>query len=113
MKGLPWVQIIKAVLLITGAALMTVMVLGKFVWELPGHPRIGPVRDLHATTKGRVQPRRPGAGCAVRRFAHLKINFVSLASAVLGTAGLPHVLMRFYTVPTAKEVGGRWFGQSR
>jgi cation/acetate symporter len=33
-----------------------------------------------------------------------QINFVSLALAlVLGTAGLPHVLMRFYTVPTAKE----------
>ena len=33
-----------------------------------------------------------------------KINFISLALAlVLGTAGLPHVLMRFYTVPTAKE----------
>ena len=33
-----------------------------------------------------------------------KLNFISLALAlVLGTAGLPHVLMRFYTVPTAKE----------
>jgi len=33
-----------------------------------------------------------------------QINFISLALAlVLGTAGLPHVLMRFYTVPTAKE----------
>ena len=33
-----------------------------------------------------------------------QINFISLAIAlVLGTAGLPHVLMRFYTVPTAKE----------
>ena len=33
-----------------------------------------------------------------------QLNFLSLALAlVLGTAGLPHVLMRFYTVPTAKE----------
>ena len=33
-----------------------------------------------------------------------KIDFISLGLAlVLGTAGLPHVLMRFYTVPTAKE----------
>jgi cation/acetate symporter len=33
-----------------------------------------------------------------------KIDFISLAMAlVLGTAGLPHVLMRFYTVPTSKE----------
>ena len=33
-----------------------------------------------------------------------KIDFISLSIAlVLGTAGLPHVLMRFYTVPTAKE----------
>src|SRR5207253_9890024 len=33
-----------------------------------------------------------------------KLDFISLSMAlVLGTAGLPHVLMRFYTVPTAKE----------
>ena len=33
-----------------------------------------------------------------------QLDFVSLALAlVLGTAGLPHILMRFYTVPTAKE----------
>ncbi|MBD4512925.1 cation acetate symporter, partial [Xanthomonas citri pv. citri] len=33
-----------------------------------------------------------------------RLDFVSLGIAlVLGTAGLPHVLMRFYTVPTAKE----------
>src|SRR5699024_5963768 len=36
-----------------------------------------------------------------------KLDFISLGAAlVFGTAGLPHVLMRFYTVPTAKEARG-------
>src|SRR5690606_175694 len=44
----------------------------------------------------------PGAQYGVN--ALTKLDFLSLGLAlVLGTAGLPHVLMRFYTVPTAKE----------
>ena len=105
MKGTTWVQIIKAVLLIGGAALMTVMVLAKFGIELLRDPRLRPVRGL------RIQPTRPSpdATCwppapSTARSLTSQINFVSLALAlVLGTAGLPHVLMRFYTVPTAKE----------
>jgi cation/acetate symporter len=43
-------------------------------------------------------------GAEVRRETTSKIDFISLSIAlVLGTAGLPHVLMRFYTVPTSKE----------
>ncbi len=44
------------------------------------------------------------AGAQYGRSVTSRIDFLSLALAlVLGTAGLPHVLMRFYTVPTAKE----------
>ncbi|GAB3567757.1 cation acetate symporter [Amycolatopsis endophytica] len=95
MKGTTWVQIIKAVLLIAGAALMTVWVLGKHGF------------DLSALLQGAVDRSgesvlNPGAKYGVSGTS--KIDFLSLGLAlVLGTAGLPHVLMRFYTVPTAKE----------
>ncbi len=104
MKGTTWVQIIKAVLLITGAAIMTVMVLAKF--GLNFSELLGSAQQMvsEATAKG-VSGRdvlAPGAQYGTSTTS--KINLLSLGLAlVLGTAGLPHVLMRFYTVPTAKE----------
>ena len=104
MKGTTWVQIIKAVLLISGAALMTVMVLAKF--GLNFSDILGSAQEMisKATTKG-VAGRdvlAPGAKYGTNTVS--KIDLLSLGLAlVLGTAGLPHVLMRFYTVPTAKE----------
>ncbi|MBY3988860.1 cation acetate symporter [Rhodococcus fascians] len=104
MKGTTWVQIIKAVLLITGAAFMTVLVLAKFglnFSELLGSAQAmvsGSATDAVAA-RDVIEPGAQYGGSATS-----KINFLSLGIAlVLGTAGLPHVLMRFYTVPTAKE----------
>jgi cation/acetate symporter len=104
MKGTTWVQIIKAVLLITGAALMTVMVLGKF--GLNFSEILGSAQSAISGSASEAVAKRdvlaPGAQYGGSLTS--KINFISLALAlVLGTAGLPHVLMRFYTVPTAKE----------
>jgi cation/acetate symporter len=104
MKGTTWVQIIKAVLLIAGAAVMTAVVLIKF--GLNFSDILGSAQHMvhEATTKG-VSSRdvlAPGAQYGASTTS--KINLLSLGLAlVLGTAGLPHVLMRFYTVPTAKE----------
>lgn len=104
MKGTTWVQIIKAVLLIAGTAFMTVLVLAKF--GLNFSDILGSAQKMvhEATTKG-VSSRdvlAPGAQYGANTTS--KINLLSLGLAlVLGTAGLPHVLMRFYTVPTAKE----------
>ena len=104
MTGTTWVQIIKAVLLITGAAIMTALVLAKF--GLNFSELLGKAQDMvhQATTKG-VSGRdvlAPGAKYGTSTTS--KIDLLSLGVAlVLGTAGLPHVLMRFYTVPTAKE----------
>jgi len=93
MKGTTYVQIIKAVLLITGAAVMSVWVLilyGMNFSELLGEG---------AAAGALLEP-----GAAYGLTSTTKLDFVSLALAlVLGTAGLPHILMRFYTVPTAKE----------
>ncbi|WP_405180441.1 cation acetate symporter [Nocardia sp. NBC_01377] len=104
MKGTTWVQIIKAVLLITGAALMTVMVLAKYGFNFSDI--LGSAQDAVSESTNRAVASRdvlaPGAQYGANETS--KLNFVSLGLAlVLGTAGLPHVLMRFYTVPTAKE----------
>jgi cation/acetate symporter len=104
MKGTTWVQIIKAVLLIAGAAFMTVLVLAKFglnFSELLGSAQAMVSSSATDAVAARdvIEPGAQYGGSATS-----KINFLSLGIAlVLGTAGLPHVLMRFYTVPTAKE----------
>mgnify|MGYP000057623091 FL=1 len=104
MKGTTWVQIIKAVLLIVGAAFMTVMVLAKFGLNLSEILGSAQSAISHATTKGVSSRDVLAPGAQYGGSLTSKINFISLALAlVLGTAGLPHVLMRFYTVPTAKE----------
>lgn len=93
MKGTTWVQIIKAVLLIGGAAVMTVWVLA-----LNGFNFNTLLENAVANSPKGDAILNPGL-----KYAN-PIDFISLALAlVLGTAGLPHVLMRFYTVPTAKE----------
>ncbi len=96
MKGTTWVQIIKAALLIAGAALMTFWVLGKYGFNLSNV--LGAAADNSPLGDKLLAP-----GAKYGKTTLTKIDFISLALAlVLGTAGLPHVLMRFYTVPTAK-----------
>ena len=97
MKGTTWVQIIKAVLLISGAALMTLWVLSKYGFSLSN--LMGSAADNNALGDKLLHP-----GAKYGKTTLTKVDFISLSMAlVLGTAGLPHVLMRFYTVPTAKE----------
>ncbi|MFD8498387.1 cation acetate symporter [Amycolatopsis sp. NPDC059657] len=98
MKGTTWVQIIKAALLIAGAAVMTFWVLGKYGFNLSG------LLQGAVDRAGKGGEKILGPGLKYGATGTSKIDFLSLGIAlVLGTAGLPHVLMRFYTVPTAKE----------
>lgn len=100
MKGTTYVQIIKAALLIVGAAVMTVLVLAKVGFNLS--ELLGNAQSMADVAKKPKDILAPGAQYGATGVSQL--NFLSLAVAlVLGTAGLPHVLMRFYTVPTAKE----------
>jgi cation/acetate symporter len=92
MKGTTYVQIIKAVLLCAGAAVMAAWVLGIVGLDLGELLERAAARSPHgrAILEPGLQYTNP-------------IDFVSLALAlVLGTAGLPHILMRFYTVPDAR-----------
>ena len=98
MKGTTWVQIIKAILLIAGAGLMTIWVLARFGFDLSAVLQ-GAVDAAGEGGESLVEPGRQYGATGLTQ-----LNFLSLALAlVLGTAGLPHVLMRFYTVPSAKE----------
>ncbi|WP_280672468.1 cation acetate symporter [Kitasatospora sp. MAP12-44] len=96
MKGTTWVQIVKAVLLIAGAALMTVLVLAKYDFD----PSSLLGAAAHASGKGNAFL---APGLKYGATGTSKLDFISLGLAlVLGTAGLPHILVRFYTVPTAR-----------
>ncbi|MFH8785749.1 solute symporter family protein [Streptomyces roseoverticillatus] len=96
MKGTTWVQIVKAVLLILGTLLITVLVLNKVGWNVS--TLLGRAAEESGKGKAFLEP-----GLLYGKDGTTKLNFISLGLAlVLGTAGLPHILIRFYTVPTAK-----------
>jgi cation/acetate symporter len=96
MKGTTWVQIVKAVLLMAGTLLITILVLAKFDFN------ISDLLGTAASNSGKGDAfLQPGLKYGVSGTS--KIDFLSLGLAlVLGTAGLPHILIRFYTVPTAR-----------
>ncbi len=104
MKGTTYVQIVKAFMLMLGAALMTVLVLAAYKFNLSAL-----LGDAAAKSGKGDAFLNPGlvygkeiAGNALQTFYN-KVDLLSLGMAlVLGTAGLPHILIRFYTVPTAK-----------
>jgi cation/acetate symporter len=108
MKGTTWVQIIKAVLLLTGTAVITVWVLALFGFSLSAvlgqAVSANPVLETPGGQPKQLGERLLGPGLQYGASITAKIDFISLSLAlVLGTAGLPHILMRFYTVPSAKE----------
>jgi len=97
MKGTTWVQIVKAVLLMAGTVLITFLVLVKF------HFNISDLLGTAAAKSGKgesfLQP-----GLLYGKDLTGQIDFLSLGLAlVLGTAGLPHILIRFYTVPDSRS----------
>lgn len=103
MKGTTWVQIIKAVLLMTGVGVMTIWALGMFGFNFSAMlgEAVNVVNRSGADMDGQ-KLLEPGLRYGLNEWT--KLDFISLGMAmVFGAAGLPHVLMRFYTVPTAKE----------
>ncbi|WP_193606795.1 cation acetate symporter [Nocardioides lijunqiniae] len=97
MKGTTWVQIVKAILLMAGSALIVVLVLAKFDFNLS--QLLGTAASNSGSGQAFLEP-----GLKYGATATSKIDFISLGIAlVLGTAGLPHILIRFYTVPTSRD----------
>ncbi|WP_208105523.1 cation acetate symporter [Streptomyces sp. GC420] len=96
MKGTTWVQMVKAVLLIAGTLLITFLVLLKFNFNISD--LLGQAAENSGKGAAFLEP-----GLKYGATGTSKIDFISLGIAlVLGTAGLPHILIRFYTVPTAQ-----------
>jgi cation/acetate symporter len=90
MKGTTWVQIVKAVLLMTGALLLAFLVLLRF--------DLSPMRLFAAAAE-----RYGDAVLVPGKLVSNPLDALSLGMALMfGTAGLPHILMRFYTVPDAR-----------
>ena len=93
MLATTWVQIIKAILLLSGATFMAVMVLNHFDFSLEA--MFTQAIEVHPKAEAIMVP-----GGLVSD----PISAISLGVALMfGTAGLPHILMRFFTVADAKE----------
>ena len=92
MLATTWVQIIKAVLLLSGATFMAIMIMYKVGFSF---------ETLFAKA---VELKKTNAIMAPGGLVSDPISAISLGIALMfGTAGLPHILMRFFTVSDAKE----------
>ena len=88
-----WVQIIKAFLLIFGASVLSFLVLKEFSFSLSNL-----IDAAILAHKSGIDILKPG------KLVADPVSAISLGIAlILGTAGLPHILMRFFTVPDAKS----------
>jgi cation/acetate symporter len=122
MTATTWVQIIKAILLLCGASFMGFMVLLHFGFSPEAmFAEAVKIKTMLATTaltaeavKGGADPATVDVAAAAAAkglsimgpgtFVKDPISAISFGMALMfGTAGLPHILMRFFTVPDAKE----------
>ena len=93
MTATTWVQIIKAVMLLVGATFMAVTVLFQFGFS--PEALFAKAVEVHSKHDAIMSP-----GALIKD----PISAISVGMALMfGTAGLPHILMRFFTVPSAKE----------
>ncbi|HQZ06456.1 MAG TPA: cation acetate symporter [Burkholderiaceae bacterium] len=108
MTATTWVQIIKACLLLGGATFMAASVLWHFGFspEAMFAQAVKIKADL-ATSGGKTAEEAAKIGQSIMgpgNFVKDPISAISFGMALMfGTAGLPHILMRFFTVPSAKE----------
>ncbi|HEX2145141.1 MAG TPA: cation acetate symporter [Glycomyces sp.] len=105
MKGTTWVQIVQAVVLLGGAAVLAVFVLVDYGFNISA--LLGDAAQASGLGASFLEPgQRYGvevAGDATQTMWN-KLDLISLGLAlVLGTAGLPHILIRFYTVPDSRS----------
>ncbi len=108
MRATTWVQITKAVMLLGGASFMSIMVLAKMGFS----PEALFAQAVQVKTDLAVATGLSPEDAAVRgrsimgpgNFIKDPISAISFGMALMfGTAGLPHILMRFFTVPNAQE----------
>jgi cation/acetate symporter len=108
MTATTWVQIIKACLLLAGASFMAFMVLLHFGFSPEAmFAKAVEVKTAIAASAGKSPDAAAAEGFSIMGpggFIKDPISAISFGMALMfGTAGLPHILMRFFTVPNAKE----------
>ena len=108
MTATTWVQIIKAVMLLAGVSFMAFMVLAQYGFSPEALFAKGvEVRTNIAANTGMSAEDAAKKGLSIMGpggFIKDPISAISFGMALMfGTAGLPHILMRFFTVPNAKE----------
>jgi cation/acetate symporter len=108
MTATTWVQIIKACLLLAGVTFMAFMVMAQFGFSPEALFAKGVVvKTLLAANAGKSPDEAAQIGLAIMGpggFVKDPISAISFGMALMfGTAGLPHILMRFFTVPDAKQ----------
>ncbi|MFF2755539.1 cation acetate symporter [Psychrobacillus sp. NPDC058041] len=92
MAATSWVQIIKAVLLMIGTVIISFLVLWKFNFNI-----LGMFTEMKGATAHGEAYLHPGV-----KYTNGLDTLSIMIALVLGTAGLPHILMRFFTVKDAK-----------
>ena len=108
MTATTWVQIIKAVLLLAGVTFMAFMVMSNYGFSFEALFAAGvKVKTQLAISGGKTEVDAAAIGLAIMGpggFIKDPISAISFGMALMfGTAGLPHILMRFFTVPDAKQ----------
>ncbi|AOJ34707.1 cation acetate symporter [Burkholderia metallica] len=108
MTATTWVQIIKACMLLAGVTFMAIMVLAQYGFSPEAlFARAVEVKTAIAANAGKSPDDATRIGLSVMSpggFIKDPISAISFGMALMfGTAGLPHILMRFFTVPDAKE----------
>ena len=108
MTATTWVQIIKACLLLAGVTFMAIMVMAQFGFSPEALFAKGvEVKTAIAQNAGKTPEEAAKAGLSIMGpggFIKDPVSAISFGMALMfGTAGLPHILMRFFTVPDAKE----------
>jgi cation/acetate symporter len=104
MLATTWVQIVKAVLLMSGTILLSILVMKQFGFSI--------TKFFDAVTQVKGTIKAADGSTIVKDFTQPGLRYhgqwgaldlISLGIALIfGTAGLPHILVRFYTVPSAK-----------
>ncbi len=108
MTATTWVQIIKACLLLSGVTFMALMVMWQFGFSFEKlFATAVQVKTQIAANGGKSAEEAAAAGLSIMGpggFVKDPISAISFGMALMfGTAGLPHILMRFFTVPDAKQ----------
>ncbi|WP_321845823.1 cation acetate symporter [Burkholderia cepacia] len=108
MTATTWVQIIKACLLLAGVTFMAIMVLAQYGFSPEAlFAHAVEVKTAIAANAGKSTDDATRIGLSVMSpggFIKDPVSAISFGMALMfGTAGLPHILMRFFTVPDAKE----------